>query len=143
GRLRAGNFDFSGLGALSGLAFAPQQGASEAAQRARERAQEDRERQRDAAERLRDNEQRKVDLFREGTNANDEGRYEQAVSRFNRLLDADAKWSRADGVYYWKSYALFKLGKRDEALATVGEISKQFPQSRWVNDAKALQLEIQ
>lgn len=55
----------------------------------------------------------------------------------------DSKWSRVDGVYYWKAYALNKLGKRDEALATVGEIAKQFPQSRWVNDAKALQVEIQ
>lgn len=155
-KLRASGWsDYTGLlrdfGA--GLAFAPQQGVgvgqgiggatAERAREERERQQEARERVRDQAERLRDNEQRKVDLFREGTSSLDEGRYEQAVSRFNRVLDADSKWSRADGVYYWKAYALYKLGKRDEATAALSEISKQFPQSRWVNDAKALQVEIQ
>ena len=55
----------------------------------------------------------------------------------------EAKWSRNDGVFYWKAYALNKLGKRDEAQAALAEIPKQFPQSRWINDAKALQVEIQ
>jgi TolA-binding protein len=155
--LRAGGFgrltDGSFGGTLGGLAFAPFQqgvgvgrgisGDKERAREAEERAREVRERQRDAAERLADNEQRKIDLYREGTGSVDEGRYEQAVSRFNRLLEADAKWSRADGALYWKAYALNKLGKRDEAGAAIGEISKQFPQSKWINDAKALQVEIQ
>jgi tetratricopeptide (TPR) repeat protein len=142
---------FDAGGSLSGLALAFQQGVGagvgrggdQAARDAAERAREVRERQRDAAERLADNEQRKIDLYREGTGSVDDGRYEQAVSRFNRLLEADSKWSRADGAYYWKAYALNKLGKRDEALSTLGEIAKQFPQSKWINDAKALQVEVQ
>jgi TolA-binding protein len=119
------------------------QNDKERARDAADRARDVRDRQRDAIERLADNEQQKIDLYREGTGAVDQGRYEQAVTRFNRLLDADSKWSRADGAYYWKADALYKLGKRDEALAALGEISKQFPQSRWINDAKALQVEIQ
>ncbi len=140
-------------GSLSGLAagFAFQQGVGagvgrggdQAARDAAERAREVRERQRDAVERVADNEQRKIDLYREGTGSVDDGRYEQAVARFKRLLEADSKWSRADGAYYWEAYALNKLGKREEALSTLGEIAKQFPQSRWINDAKALQVEVQ
>jgi tetratricopeptide (TPR) repeat protein len=125
------------------LAFAPFQQSDDAAGRAREQARDARDRARDAGERVRDNEERKLDLYREGTGNIDEGRYDQAVIRFNRLLETDSKWSRADGAYYWKAYALNKLGKRDEALAAVGEIQKQFPQSKWIADAKALQVEIQ
>ncbi len=150
--LRAGAL-FDVGGSLSGLAagFAFQQGVGagvgrggdQAARDAAERAREVRERQRDAVERVADNEQRKIDLYREGTGSVDDGRYEQAVARFKRLLEADSKWSRADGAYYWEAYALNKLGKREEALSTLGEIAKQFPQSRWINDAKALQVEVQ
>lgn len=50
--------------------------------------------------------------------------------------------SRADGALYWTAYAENKLGRRSEALAKLGELEKGFPNSRWVNDAKALALEI-
>jgi len=125
---------------LLGLAFAPQS-AADRAQEARDREQEVRDRAREQRERVREMDDRNVELYRDGTNAVDEHRYERAIERFDRVIAA--KWSRADGAYYWKAYALNKLGKRDEALAALGEIPKQFPQSRWINDAKALQAEIQ
>jgi tetratricopeptide (TPR) repeat protein len=126
------------------LAFAPFQ--NEQADRVREQAdrvREARDRVREQADRVRENEERKIEWYAEGKESIDENRYDRAVQRFNQLLESDSKWSRADGVYYWKAYALNRLGKRDEALAAVAEIAKQFPQSRWVNDAKALQVEIQ
>ncbi len=123
--------------AMSGLAFAPQSQSG----RAREEAQEARQRAREQVERARETEDRNIELYRDGTNAVDERRYERAIERFDRVIAN--KWSRADGAYYWKAYALNKLGKRDEALAALAEIPRQFPQSRWINDAKALQLEIQ
>lgn len=136
--------DVSSTWAQVAPGFAFQQGdeARQRAQEARERAQELRDRQRESVERSADTEQRKVDIFREGTGSIDDGRYERAVSAFNRLLDMDSKWARADGAYYFKAYALNKLGRRDEALAALGEISKNFPQSRWIPDANALQVEI-
>lgn len=108
---------------------------------AEQRALDARERVRDAAERLRDNEQRRIDTYRRGTDSVDQGRYERAIPNFDELIEA--KWARGDGAYYWKAYALNKLGKRDEALAALAEIPKQYPQSRWIADAKALQVEIQ
>jgi hypothetical protein len=50
--------------------------------------------------------------------------------------------SRADGALYWKAYALNKLGRRDEALATIAELRKTYASSRWLDDAKALEVEV-
>jgi TolA-binding protein len=135
-----------------GLAFAPFQGAQsdaadrarEAADRAREQAdrlREMRDRARENADRGRESEDRRISVYRSGTDLVDEGRYERAIPEFDKLIEV--KWPRADGAFYWKAYALNKLGKRDEALAALAEIPKQYPQSRWINDAKALQVEIQ
>jgi tetratricopeptide (TPR) repeat protein len=91
------------------------------------------------AERARRMEDRR-DEYQQGARALDNREYERAVSSFQRVIEA--KSPRADGAYYWKAYALNKLGRRDEALAALGEIPKQFPQSRWINDAKALEAEV-
>lgn len=125
--------------AVAALAF--QQDPFERAQEARERAREDADRAREARVRVRETDDRNVDTYRNGTNSVDEGRYERAIQSFDRVIDN--KWYRADGAYYWKAYALNKLGKRDEALAALAEIPKQFPQTRWTADANALKLEIQ
>ncbi len=80
------------------------------------------------------------DAYQEGTRALDNRDYDRAVTSFDRVIVAKA--ARAEGAYYWKAYALSKLGKRDEAVAVLGELAKQFPQSRWLNDAKALTAEM-
>src|SRR5262249_34278527 len=49
---------------------------------------------------------------------------------------------RADGALYWKAYALNKLGRRDEASAAIDELRKSYGSSRWLEDAKALELEV-
>jgi tetratricopeptide (TPR) repeat protein len=122
------------------MAFAPQT-PDERAREAAERVREAQDRVRESRDRVRENEDRNIDTYRDGTSAIDDRRYERAVDRFDRVIEN--KWSRSDGAYYWKAYALNKLGKREEALAALAEIPKQFPQSRWINDAKALQVEIQ
>lgn len=91
----------------------------------------------DQAEREAD---RNLEYYRQGTRSIDDREYERAVRAFDRVIEA--KSTRADGAYYWKAYALNKLGKRDEALAALAEIPKQFPQSRWISDAKALEIEV-
>ncbi len=125
---------------LGDMAFAPQQDFDRARE-AQDRAREARDRAREAVDRAREAEDRNIEQYRDGIGNIDDHRYERAMDRFDRVIEA--KWSRADGAYYWKAYALNKLGKRDEALAALAEIPKQFPQSHWINDAKALQVEIQ
>jgi tetratricopeptide (TPR) repeat protein len=81
--------------------------------------------------------------YESGKSALENHNYEKAVEIFDKVINARTPSTRADGAYYWKAYALNKLGKRDEALAALAELSKQFPQSGWLNDAKALQVEVQ
>jgi HEAT repeat protein len=81
--------------------------------------------------------------YESGKQALDNHNYDKAVEIFDKVIDSKNPSSRADGAYYWKAYALNKLGKRDDALAALAQLSKQFPQSGWVNDAKALQAEVQ
>ncbi len=83
---------------------------------------------------------RQQDLYEEGTDALDDGQWDRAAALF-----ADAArqpGDRADGALYWKAYAQGRLGRKAEALATLAEIGKRFPQSRWSSDAAALELEL-
>jgi hypothetical protein len=80
------------------------------------------------------------DNYRAGQSAIDRRDYEQAIRRFDRVIDTKA--DRADGAMYWKAYSLNKLGKRADAQTTLADLEKQFPQSRWLNDARALAAEV-
>ena len=101
----------------------------------REREQKDREIQRAQAER-----DRESSLYEQGNNAIYEGRWDRAVTYFTRL--ADLKGTRADSALYWKSYAQNRLGQRADALATIGELTKSYPNSRYLKEAKALEVEV-
>src|SRR5262245_40192969 len=85
-------------------------------------------------------ESRQEELYEEGTDALDEGRYDRAVTFFAEA--AKQPGERADGALYWQAYALSRLGRGAEALATLAALKKRFPQSRWNNDATALELEL-
>lgn len=78
--------------------------------------------------------------YRSGTRAIDKRDYEAAIQAFDRSIEHNS--SRADGALYWKAYAQNKLGRRDQALSTLAQLQKDFPQSRWLNDAKALEVEV-
>jgi hypothetical protein len=79
-------------------------------------------------------------LYSNGQNALENRRYEEAVEYFGAV--ASRNGNRADGALYWKAYALGKLGKRDEGLAAIAELRKSYASSRWLDDAKALELEL-
>jgi TolA-binding protein len=85
----------------------------------------------------RDSEER---LYRNGTRHLDRREYDQAVEAFDAATQK--KGPKADGAYYWKAYALAKLGRRDESLAVIAELQKLHPNSRWLNDSKALAAEV-
>ena len=80
------------------------------------------------------------DLYSEGREAIEDGKYDRALTRFNRLIDL--KSNRTDAALYWKAYCQDKLGQRADALATLSDLQKQFPNSRWIRDAKALDMEL-
>ncbi len=116
-------------------------------QEARDREQEKRDREQEARDReqeKRDREQERLDrlteLYDEGREALDEDRYERAEAKFGQL--AETASSQADAALYWKAYAENRLGKRDTALASIAELKRRFPQTRWQKDANALELEV-
>jgi hypothetical protein len=79
-------------------------------------------------------------LYSSGKRALDEHRWDQALDRFSEV--ATRGGAEADGALYWKAYSLDRLARRDEALATIAELRKAFPNSRWLDDAKALEVEV-
>lgn len=78
--------------------------------------------------------------YERGKRALDARKWDEAIAQFDEA--ASASKTIADGAMYWKAYALMKLGRGKEATAVLDEIAKSFPQSRWLNDAKAMRVEI-
>ena len=70
----------------------------------------------------------------------DAGRWERAVEAFARV--AAMKGTRADGALYWQAYSQDRIGQRAEALATIAELAKTYPASRYVKQAQALEMEV-
>ncbi len=125
---------------LAPLFLAQQSSTAERIREERERQREAAERAREAADRMRERGSSARESYRDGQEALDERKYERAVRYFDRAIEY--KIDRPDGALYWKSYALYKMGRRDEALATLAEMQKTHPGSRWLNDAKALEVEV-
>jgi len=78
--------------------------------------------------------------YERGQRALDSRHWDEALDMFSEA--AGSGGSRVDGALYWKAYALMKLGRRDEALAAIAELRKSYAGSRWLDDAKALELEV-
>lgn len=79
-------------------------------------------------------------LYERGTQALDERRWERAQELFDEVAKMKAR--RADAALYWKAYALNKQGQRAEALAAMAALRSAHPQSRWLKEAGALEMEI-
>ena len=79
-------------------------------------------------------------LYDEGREAIEEGRYERAIERFDQLIALRS--TRTDSALYWKAYSQSKIGNRAGALDTLEDLQKQFADSRWIKDARALEVEV-
>jgi HEAT repeat protein len=122
------NFTYAGLGRTWEQA-SPESRAQreqEEAQREKERAQRDKERE--------------LSSYDQGQQALDQARWDRAVSSFDRVIEL--KSAKADAAIYWKAYAQNKLGQRPEALATINTLLKDYSKSRYLSDAKALEVEV-
>jgi TolA-binding protein len=75
-----------------------------------------------------------------GTRALDQHKYDEAVQHFDAVINA--KSPRSDGALYWKAYAQNRAGKRDDALAAIAQLRRDYASSPWLNDAQALETEI-
>jgi tetratricopeptide (TPR) repeat protein len=78
--------------------------------------------------------------YNAGERAIDAHKYDEAVQDFDSAIQQDP--SRADGALYWKAYALNREGKRDEALAAIAQLRRDYASSGWLHDAQALEAEV-
>lgn len=109
-------------------------------QEARDREEERRDREQEARERAQEKIERLQELYDDGREDLDDDQYDKAEAKFKQL--ADMNGPQTDAALYWKAYAENRLGKRDTALATIADLKKRFPQSRWQKDAGALEIEV-
>lgn len=100
-------------------------------QAARDRDQAGRERQRSAQERA-------EGQYERAQRSIERAEWSRAFEQFRAL--ANANFPRADAALYWQAYSLDKLNRQAEALTAVAELLKNYPMSRWLNDARALEI---
>ncbi|HLW98662.1 MAG TPA: HEAT repeat domain-containing protein [Candidatus Acidoferrales bacterium] len=79
-------------------------------------------------------------LYNEGSRALNDTKYDRAVEIFDQV--AQMKGNKADAALHWKAWALNKEGKRAEALTTIAELERDYPKSKWIDDAKSIEIEI-
>ena len=80
------------------------------------------------------------ETYDRGTQALDEEHWDRAIEAFDSVVRMAGR--KADAGLYWKAYALNKAGRAADALATIAQLRKSAPQSKWLNDARALEMEI-
>lgn len=92
------------------------------------------------AEAEQDTMDRADDLYDQGRDALDEARYGEAEQIFTSL--AQMNGPQTDAALYWKAYAQNREGKKEAALASIADLKKRFPQSKWRKDGEALEIEM-
>jgi len=80
------------------------------------------------------------EAYDRGTAALDEEHWDRAIEAFDSVVRMAGR--KADAGLYWRAYALNKAGRASDALAAIAQLRKSAPHSRWLNDARALELEI-
>jgi hypothetical protein len=78
--------------------------------------------------------------YAEGTKAINEGRWADAIAIFTRV--AAQREQHADGALYWKAYAENKLDQAIHAADTCTALRREYPSSRWLDECRALEIEL-
>jgi hypothetical protein len=103
----------------------------------RERADEARQRAEQRAEEAR---QRSDDRYEAGQEALEDAEWARAADRFRQVVAAGQ--GRVDAAMYWLAYAQWKLAQNADALATLADLTRTYPNSRWQSDGRALEMEL-
>lgn len=79
-------------------------------------------------------------LYNQARGYIDRDQYDRAIEALDRLIGT--RGARTDAAMYWKAYSQLKLARHPDALATLADLRKQFPNSSWLRDAQALEVEV-
>lgn len=80
------------------------------------------------------------ETYRQARRALEEERWSDAVDLFGRAVAEGG--SEAAAALYWQAYAQNRAGRSVEALESARRLEAEYPDSSWVDDARALELEI-
>jgi HEAT repeat protein len=78
--------------------------------------------------------------YRAGLSALDARQWDRAVRLFS--VSAANTRANADAALYWKAYAQNRAGHGEAALSTLAQLRRQYASSRWMRDARALEVEV-
>ena len=131
---------FESAGPSSAARFEAEQSAAarDREQAARDREQATRDREQASRERERGAQERAEGQYERAQRSIERAQWAQALEQLRSLPNAN--FPRADAALYWQAYSLDKLNRQAEALTTVAELLKNYPMSRWLNDARALEI---
>jgi hypothetical protein len=79
-------------------------------------------------------------LYSEATKAIDEGRWSDAEPLLDQVFNLHGR--RSDAAVYWKAYVKNKEGRPSDALEACASLRQNYPQSSWLKECSALEIEI-
>jgi len=77
--------------------------------------------------------------YDEGQKALREQNWVVAADYFKRAIKEDKE--SADASMYWRAHALYRAGRKKEAERQLNTLERKYPDSRWVKEARVLQIE--
>lgn len=80
------------------------------------------------------------DAYRAGRRALEAENWSEAVDRFADAVSQ--KGDDADAALYWQAYALQRLNRSSRAQLALEQLYESYPESRWIDDARALEIEV-
>lgn len=72
-----------------------------------------------------DQQERADEMYERARDLIENSRFDRALVELDRLIPL--KSNRTDAALYWKAYVLARLAQRPEALATIDELTRQYP----------------
>src|SRR5262245_12646639 len=81
-------------------------------------------------------------IFRQGRDQIEDENWKSAAATFNSFITDYPKHKDVDAALYWMAFALKKQGNYKEADAQLERLIREHPGSSWLNDAKAMRVEM-
>ena len=80
--------------------------------------------------------------FRQGRDMIADEKWAQAERVFNEFIKSYPTDKNVDAAWYWLAFALKREGKFKETNVALERLIKNHPKSSWINDARAMRVEI-
>jgi HEAT repeat protein len=78
--------------------------------------------------------------YNSGLNELQRRQYDRAITLFDRVFAQ--KGIHADAALYWKAFSQARLVRTEEALESLAVLRRDYPQSRYSNEAKVLEADV-